>query len=314
MPNLIKELTVKDFQSVGNAHVDLGLREGGGGLTLIVGPSSTGKSAVLRAAKLLAYNSGSVPVRQGQKKTNIALGYDDGMTVEVERGKSLSTYRLGTEVYQKAGVNVPSDVQKFLGLYDTAHFAFQFDLPYLLGEAGAAVTKALGIITNAHVLTEAAREGARRKSQANLLAKTHAQTAEQAAEALEAFKGLPAWKTLIASATEALEDAQEAETEALSLAALIVEHDEKTERLERAREAAAKQAPNVSELLATARTDFTRAERLTALVTEYERKVARVAELMPVQADTLGKIQEVAHERTHLLKSMGVCPTCGKEQ
>lgn len=160
----LHRIDVKDFQSIASASVELGLREGGGGITTIVGPSSTGKSALLRAMRMLARNGASIPVRAGAKVTQVGVVVDD-KTVTIERGPGKSTYAIGDEVYSKAGVTVPEEVAAALRLRaDTPdpHFSFQFDRPYLLAETGSVVSELLGKLTTANVLRSAVREGARR--------------------------------------------------------------------------------------------------------------------------------------------------------
>lgn len=167
---MLAKVVVNDFQSVEKAELELGQ------ITTIVGPSSTGKSALLRALNLLFRNSSSVPVRaQSKSKTTNVLANFNGTDVSVERGKSLSNYTLGEEKYTKSGVKVPEEVSKFLNLYSVSpdlHFAFQFDKPYLLDETGSTVSSVLGALTQASVLRGAAKEGNRRALEARRLVTT----------------------------------------------------------------------------------------------------------------------------------------------
>ena len=310
MTELLRAAAVKDFQSVSQSKIELGVRSSGGGLTLIVGPSSTGKSAVLRALRLLAYNGASVPVRDGAKTTKVAAVFDSGMKVGVERGKALSTYTLGTDTYSKAGTSVPKDVEKFLGLYGGAHFAFQFDLPYLLAEPGAAVTKVLGEVTNAHVLTEAVREGSRRKMQASQLARTRRGDAETASKALEGFESLPIRQKALEAAREALEAADEAEAEALTIL-------ETATRLARLREEleglTVPEVPDISGLLEKARKALEYAALLDEAVATHEKSTKEKSTLEQEAAAVEQEQEEIELARVQLLRTMGRCPTCGTD-
>lgn len=160
---MISKVTVNDFQSIEQAELDLG---GQGSITTIVGPSSTGKSALLRAMNLLMRNSSSVPVRAQSKKGAVKISAEvDDKTVAVLRGKSLSTYKIDDIEYSKSGVTVPDKVQEVLNLYSASpdlHFSFQFDKPYLLDETGSTISATLGSLTQAHILRNASKEGNRR--------------------------------------------------------------------------------------------------------------------------------------------------------
>lgn len=310
---MINSVHVKDFQSIKDESVTLGKRESGGGLTLIVGPSSTGKSAMLRATKTLTTNGPSIPVRVGQSKTRIEAGYDDDSSVAVERGKSLSTYWLNGEAYQKAGTSVPKDVENFLGLYKDAHFAFQFDPPYLLGAAGSVVTQTLGEVTNAHVLTEAVREGIRRKSEANTIAKTRRTDVLEAKERLEEHRGLPAR----IKAVEALEGLQaslneaatehSALTQALDLYARLREEQETTD-------AEVKAAPDLTESIESIRMHLRAIERISALVHEWTLSTAERYDAADEEKEARETAAQLGAEKAALLHDMGWCPTCGKKQ
>lgn len=162
----LHKLIVDDFQSIEHAELEFKSRASGGSITTIVGPSSVGKSALLRALYLWARNSSSVPVRAHSETgvTKITAILEDE-SVSIERGKSLSNYYVGAEKYAKAGVSVPEEVQKIMGLNaDTPelHYSTQFDKPYLLDETGAVVSAALGKLTKASLLRDAAKEGNRR--------------------------------------------------------------------------------------------------------------------------------------------------------
>ena len=309
---MIKSVHVKDFQSVKDESVTLGVRESGGGLTLIVGPSSTGKSAMLRATKTLTVNGSSIPVRVGQAKTRIEAEYDDETTVAVERGKSLSTYWLNDSPYQKAGTSVPKDVENFLGLYKDAHFAFQFDPPYLLGVPGSAVTQTLGEVTNAHVLNEAVREGIRRKAEANTIAKTRRADVVEAKERLEGHRGLPAR----VKALEALEEMQEALNglsaeahaieSALSLYTRLIAEKE-TAEAERAT------VPDLSGSIKAITQHLNAIDKIGALVSEWDAAIAARHVAVAEESQAIEAVATLETKKTALLHEMGQCPTCGKK-
>ena len=308
---MFDSIQVKDFQSVADQKIHLGQRESGGGLTLIVGPSSTGKSAMLRAARTLTVNGPSIPVRVGQSKTLIKA-HVNGHTVELERGKSLSTYRLDEAVYQKAGTTVPADVEKFLGLYGDAHFAFQFDVPYLLGEAGSTVTRTLGKLTNAHVLSEAVREGVRRKNEANTLAKARRGDAERAQEALEAYAGLERRTALLRVLQGNLTTARDAERDNGVLTRAVAALESMKAELA-GLEAEAKKVPDLTATFAKIRQAIDLTDRLRAMVDDWATNSVLAVRAESEAQEHEAEAQRLTEERLALLHEMGVCPTCGKE-
>ena len=123
---MIENISVQDFQSIEFGKVDLGK------FTVFTGPSSSGKSAFLRALHGLTRNSfNPSQVRLGQSVTTVSDV--DGRKVEAVRGKSKSTYKLDDEEYTKAGRAVPEDVEAVLSMPLVADlessFATQFDKP-----------------------------------------------------------------------------------------------------------------------------------------------------------------------------------------
>src|SRR5688572_7680246 len=65
---LTMHLTVTDFQSLGRVEVEVS------GLTVLVGPSNRGKSALIRALEAVLFNKpGDAFVRHGKKKAVVEL-------------------------------------------------------------------------------------------------------------------------------------------------------------------------------------------------------------------------------------------------
>jgi exonuclease SbcC len=309
--DLIKELHVQNFQSIAKQQIALGLRESGGGLTLVVGPSSTGKSAMLRAMRLLAYNSTSVPVRAGEKKTNIDIVFDSGKTVGVERGKSLSTYTIDKDVYQKSGTSVPKDVSKTLNFYGESHFAFQFDSPFLLAEPGSTITRIFGEITNAHVLTEAVREGDRLKKAQASLAKTRHADAVEALERLKTFEGLETRKKTVEGLERLVQALEGYESEVSRLESLLARHNRANTALN---SLSIREPQDISEYIIKTKKILELSDRLsTVLSTLHDKKTAYLQALDEAK-EAKKDIKNLEQARHDLLHEMGVCPLCGKAQ
>lgn len=224
---MITKVEVNDFQSVEKAEIELGQ------ITTIVGPSSTGKSALLRAVNMLFRNMSSVPVRaQSSSGTTTVSALVDDKTITAIRGKSLSTYKVNDIAYTKSGVSVPEKVQNILGLYQASpdlHFSFQFDKPYLLDESGSIISQTLGTLTQASTLRGAAKEGNRRALEVKRLITTRQNDMKSVDERLEEdFNGLEqAWQRQ--KEAEALYEASVSDSERLSALSRAVARVESTQ-------------------------------------------------------------------------------------
>lgn len=185
----IFSLGVKNVQSVESLEFDFPVRDSGGSFVTLVGPSSSGKSALLRAVHALVNNTSSAAVllRSGAKKFEVGATFNQSY-VKIERGASLSTYVLGSDKYTKSGTSVPDDIAKAIGFKDPdLHIRFQFDRPYLLDATSGQAATALAKLSHAHILRDAAAKASKivrqRASEVSVL-QTEQQNAQQSLEAL----------------------------------------------------------------------------------------------------------------------------------
>lgn len=297
---------VRNFQSVADARVEFGR------FTVLVGPSNSGKSAFLRAVRACLRNT-AVPanVRQGAVKAEIDVLFADAI-VGIERGKSLSTYRLGPEIFTKSGRTVPEPVAAAIALPliegTDATFTFQFDKPFLLSEPGSTAATVIGSLTNVSTLHAAVRETNRRRGEAaNLLRVRQADVLRYRTQALD-FTGLTRRKADLDQATSLLAAAQQTQQRLQRLqqvAATVRAAEDALERL------SATQPADVAPLLAQATAT---AARLTA-VTIAARRVRAEAEGLRRGADHATDLryrtEQLEEQHRELLASLGVCPTCG---
>lgn len=119
--NSIKLIELQNFQS----HVKTIIEPAGPGfLTVITGPSDSGKTAIIRALKWLLYNQpqGAEFTRTGASMVRVAVDYVGGVTVVRERTASTNRYKIlqpGTEkpqVFEGFGAGVPLEVQEITGV------------------------------------------------------------------------------------------------------------------------------------------------------------------------------------------------------
>ena len=202
----VDKIKVKSFQSIKQGEVDLG------SFTVFTGPSSSGKSAFLRAAEALVRNS-FVPsqVRMGDNLSEVTMEVD-GHTVTAQRGKSKSTYILDGEEFTKAGRSVPEEIAEVFSLPQILEvestFATQFDKPYLIADPGSVAAKVLGSLTNVSVLHSGLRETNRRALELRSLLKVKKADRDTMVESLKEFDGLDAQLTQLKDAEAIMEEAE----------------------------------------------------------------------------------------------------------
>lgn len=191
---MLNRLDIHNFQSLKDVHLELGL------LTVIVGESNSGKSAVGRALKALASNiRGSASITMGCKSASVSASSDD-FKVTLEKSDTSSCYRLSQtgqqdKEYTKLAGETPDEITKILGLEPlkdglSINFAGQHDSPFLLTSPGASVARILGDLTNVITVFEAVREANRRRSTANSELKLRKRDHKEVSEKLVAFEAL----------------------------------------------------------------------------------------------------------------------------
>lgn len=309
---------MRDFQSVALAELEFPRRATGGGITTIVGPSSSGKSALLRAIRAAARNTGSAPVRAGQKSFQVTLTTDAG-DVSLERGPSLSTYKIdragAEELYAKSSVTVPDAVVALLGLRQgnpDPHFSFQFDRPYLLSEPGSSVSRIVGELTNANVLAEAVREGARRGLRAKQLSDTRKADVLAAVERLKGFAGLGAREKGLVEARAVLAEATALARVADRVTKLSADWELALAGMEQVR-LKIQSIPDVSKLLDQASALSARSGEVARLAAELQRAMGERLEQRGRAEDGVDAAVELEEQYFSMLRAMGRCPICGQD-
>lgn len=311
---MLTKVRVRNFQSVRSADLDVDK------LTVIVGASNSGKSALLRALRTLAYNAHSAGfVTTGQRTAYVEAQFDDDgapMKVAIERGRGTSLYAVvedgAIEKYPKAGTSTPELVSKKLGLAEvegeSLNFAFQFDRPFLLDETGTKVAKILGDLTNINIIFDAAREANRRRTSdaARLRVRTDDVTRLEAR--LLDFRDLPARKRSLTEATAALDRLEATEERGARLSALL---DQVTIAGRILRELPELQ--DHAEGVAGMEAGAARLRRLRELV-DAVRTAQDDEATAEEDVDRLtGEIDERDRELRAVLTEAGTCPTCGQK-
>jgi energy-coupling factor transporter ATP-binding protein EcfA2 len=208
---MITRVVIRNWQSL--RHLDVSL----GRFTVIVGASSSGKTAFMRAMRAAASNvRGAGSITRGAKATAVTV-HTGQHIVTLERGEAAGCYRLtgpdGEHTYTKLAGAVPEAVTRALRLDPvptggaSLNFAGQFDRPYLLDESGATVARVLGELTNVSSIFAAVREANRRRAAAAAALKTREADLADLVTESRTYAGLPA---RLAACQKAEEHAQAA--------------------------------------------------------------------------------------------------------
>lgn len=216
---MIDHIAIRNFQSLQDITLDLKP------LTVIVGPSSSGKSAFIRALRALAANRrGTDFITHGERTSSISahLTSNDPErcgTVTLTRSTQTSpnSYTLIPDdpnhplhpkaEFTKLGGDVPVPVSEFLGI-PTEQIALsvagQFDKPYLLDASGTEVARTFGALTNAHIILNAARESNRQKLSSSQTLRTRADDLDAIKQRIPEFQALKAQREALTRAEDAL--------------------------------------------------------------------------------------------------------------
>lgn len=304
---MFTRIRIRNFQSLDDVELELAP------FTIVVGASNSGKSAVLRALRTLAFNATSPSFVTHGKKSAVLEAEFDGSKVMLERGPSLATYRVfagdAEAVFAKAGTTVPDEIRELLKMAEVEgenlNFAFQFDRPFLLDETGTKAAKVLGDLTNINLVYEAVRETNRRRLESSARLKVRIGDEARLKERLEEHRDLPD----VARAVEALREAH--------VEAVVQEH-----RVERLRE--------VVDTVAAAETALAHLVPIESVDVEGVEETARKVSRMRV---LLRDVEALAHERQKAvadaeeaeaqiaaldeehhdrLVALGTCPVCGQ--
>ncbi|MGG1014790.1 AAA family ATPase [Bacillus subtilis] len=149
----ISRVQLKGFQS----HVDSDIRLGSG-LNVITGPSDSGKTAVLRAVRWVAFNepAGEAFLNRAVGETEVSITLETGQVITKRRRKGKTSYLLQQNEEDEGSLfeksEVPEEVKAILGIRKetfgdfetTLNFAYQLDAPFLISETASAGAKVLG--------------------------------------------------------------------------------------------------------------------------------------------------------------------------
>lgn len=162
----IKRLILENFQSHKYSEVDFDP-----GLNVIVGPSDTGKSAVIRALKWVLYNepAGDFFIREGETSASVTIHISDGTILQRYRTKSKNGYLLvksdGEEMrFEGFGKDVPEEITDITNIRkilldrdesSAINLGEQLEGPFLLSEKTSVRANAIGRLVGVNIIDDA---------------------------------------------------------------------------------------------------------------------------------------------------------------
>lgn len=303
---MITDIAIRDYQSL--ARVDIALKP----FTVIVGPSSSGKSALIRALRTLTTNTRGTSFISTWASTASVSATTDRGTITLTRSRKPSqpnsyeilSHSATTETFTKLGGEVPPEVSRALGIGNTATaaaltFASQFDRPFLLGESPAAAASSLAALTNVEVVFTAAREANRTRLATASLQRTRTADIERLTAQLADFDSLTYRQEALQRAQDALTRAQQAQTSLTSIQALwaVVTHAEQD--ISRTADILARPVPVLDRYL-SAQQDLSALTLTIAKLRSAKATIARTSTILSAPEPSLDTLTAAQQDLTAL--------------
>jgi len=142
---MIKTLHLRNFLS----HKD-SLLEFSPGVNVLIGPSDSGKTSLIRALRWIADNRPSGDEFRshwaGREPTKVSVELDSGEVITRIKGTD-NFYELDGQVFRAFGTDVPPPISDALQL-SPINIQYQLDAPFLLGDSAGGVARYLNQIVN----------------------------------------------------------------------------------------------------------------------------------------------------------------------
>lgn len=166
---MITRVILRGFQS----HVDTDI-ELDSGLNVVTGQTDSGKTAIIRAIRWVAFNDpqGEAFLNTAVGETEVVIHKADGQIITKRRKGGKTSYSLQCPGLPEMNFNkaeLPEEIKVALGIekqrfgdYEAAlNFAFQLDAPFLISEAASAGAKVLGKLAGTEVVDMAIKSVAK---------------------------------------------------------------------------------------------------------------------------------------------------------
>lgn len=143
-------------------------------LNVIVGPSDSGKTAILRGIRWVLYNepSGDYFIREGESECSVTIVFNNKIKVKRYRNKSKNTYILydsenNETKFEGFGTSVPQEIIDQIGikkilidrdLPTAINISDQLEGAFLLSERGSTRANSIGMLVGVNIIDDALRE------------------------------------------------------------------------------------------------------------------------------------------------------------
>ena len=310
---MIHSIKIKNFQSLHDVKLELGK------FTVIVGPSSSGKSAITRALKAVTSNAlDSDYITRGAKHSSVSV-YTDDTTVTIERetgGSSafkITGLRGEEQNFTKLNRQVPAQITEALGItpstkeVESIHFAGQFDAPYLLKDGSSNVARILGELTNVSTIFEAVREASRRAKASSSVLNLRKKDQDKLLSQISDYANVGVQAKAVSQAEELLTQCSKIETELAALKALRDQFKTASEAHQAIKEIP--ELPDLDPLLESHK----KLDSFKKLVRELVVTKKLLAESQSSIVDADAAIILAEEELHSALVEVGECPTCNQK-
>lgn len=336
---MLEKLLIQNFQALTKFKVEFDE-----GLTVFVGSTDVGKSAVIRALRWLCLNTpqGNSFIRAGSKGTTVQL-IVDGKKIGRKRGKSQNSYFLDDDEFKAFGQGVPDTIKDFLNVADI-NFQNQHDAPFWFSLSAGEVSRQLNSVVDLGIIDESlstVSKKVRNLQQITQFNRQRVQNAKQKKESLD-------WIVEADKEYQRVEQLQQQTTRIAEERNDLQNTVQSTSDLQRVRERARQQLEqlnNVGRLAAKARSLHDRCRKLQELLQSVKALKGTLSRPLPdiegletcfqtyneirskkqtldqlvndLKAEDLRLRQlklESANARAELKeKTEGLCPICGNE-
>lgn len=310
---MLTRVQIKNFQSLHDVDIELGQ------FTVIVGASSSGKSAFTRAIKAVASNAlDSDYITQGTKHSAVSIETDKGkVTIERNVGGS-SAYKVnpvgGQESsYTKLNRQVPTEVTSVLGLTPftqevaSVNFASQFDTPYLLKESSSNVARTLGELTNVSTIFAAVREANKKVKNSSTVLNLRKKDMDKVVKQISDYASVGEEARLVTQAERHLVEGKTLVSQADRLESLILSVQQASDRLGQI-----KQIDVVPDLQAAVNAEKN-LDRFVTLLKQVKSANNSIALAGTGDLEAQSAILTAENDLHRALETMGQCPLCHQE-
>lgn len=165
----IKKVILENFQSHKYTVLDFDDK-----LNVIVGPSDSGKTAILRGIRWVLYNepTGDFFIREGENYCSVLIEFNDGIKVKRYRSKSKNMYILYNSqdeelVFEGFGTSIPEEIINATGikkifldtdLTKSINLSDQLEGPFLLSEKNSTRASSIGRLVGVNIIDDTIKE------------------------------------------------------------------------------------------------------------------------------------------------------------